>query len=159
MTDEDKKRNENFERALLFLAVLMGMTYKSYDELKQVPEDMNRVIAELHTNPKLLKMTQIDDEVSDAKIEKESVETYKSNYQQVDSGYNNLMLVITKGDGKVCDACAKWNGKVICIDGRNGKYPTLREYMSSGAFHPGCRCALEPVRQVKNEEPTVGLVF
>ena len=62
--------------------------------------------------------------------------------------------VVSVGDDKTCDACKKWDGKIICDEDDN--YPSYSDFENSGACHPNCRCYLKPISINKsmNNEPT-----
>lgn len=53
------------------------------------------------------------------------------------------LRIVTVGDDKVCPACAKWQGKVVSLDGSSS--PSLDDATRDGFLHYGCRCALQEI--------------
>ena len=54
---------------------------------------------------------------------------------------SNYVRIVTGGDDKVCPACAKWQDKIVSLDGSTS--PTLDDATRDGFLHYGCRCALQ----------------
>lgn len=65
-----------------------------------------------------------------------------SQLSQAKNGSKKLRIV-TVGDDKVCPACAKWQGKVVSLDGSSS--PSLDDATRAGFLHYGCRCALQEI--------------
>lgn len=53
-----------------------------------------------------------------------------------------MMRIVTVGDYKVCDKCAKWQGQTIFLNAVDGS-PNLDEAINDGFLHYGCRCSLQ----------------
>lgn len=67
------QKDENYEKAALVVAFLLGMYYKSFDELKSHPDDLQKVNVKIHENPDLLDQIQTDEKISDRDIQKEAI--------------------------------------------------------------------------------------
>ncbi|WP_407450932.1 hypothetical protein [Fibrobacter sp.] len=77
-----------------------------------------------------------------------------------------LVRIVTVGDDKVCDKCAKWQNKIVSLEDKSGRYKTLQEAMKMGFLHYGCRCSLQeisvteiPRKSFNNSSDIDGLVF
>lgn len=134
--DKTKKKNKNVEKALLYIAVLLGYDFASFEELAKDKDALETATVKLHTNKSLLDKIQADSPISNIELNKEMAKTAIDDNQ-------HLMRVTTVGDGKVCEMCGKWQGKIISIDGADADYPSLDDYIKSGALHPNCRCSLQ----------------
>lgn len=84
MEDKDNK-DKNFEKAALLVAVLLGMTYKTYEELAAVPQDLEKVVVKIHENKSLLDKTDSDKAIKTKTLEKEAVKAVevKSRYMKI----------------------------------------------------------------------------
>ena len=131
----DKIKNKNVEKALLYIATLLGYDFNSFEDLAKDQDALETATVKLHTNKSLLNKIQSDRPISNVDLNKEMAKTAIDDNQR-------LMRVTTVGDGKVCQMCGKWQGKIICIDGVDKRYPSLDDYIKSGALHPNCRCSL-----------------
>jgi hypothetical protein len=131
----DKTKNKNVEKALLYIAALLGYDFATFEDLAKDKDSLETATAKLHTNKSLLDKIQSGSPISNVDLNKEMAKTAIDDNQQ-------LMRVTTVGDGKVCEMCGKWQGKIICIDGAVKGYPSLDDYIKSGALHPNCRCSL-----------------
>lgn len=61
------------------------------------------------------------------------------------------------GEGKVCEACARWVGRILSLTGKTAGYPTLAEAQEDGLLHPNCTHNIvaasdEAVAKAKDEE-------
>ena len=72
--EEKTQKDENYEKAALYVAFLLGMYYKSFDELKAHPADLQEVNIKIHENPSLLEKIQSDEKVKDKDIQREAIE-------------------------------------------------------------------------------------
>lgn len=153
MTEEEKnQKRKNFERMMLAFAILLGMPHKTYEELADSDIDVKKVVAETHKHPEILKIIQGNENLTDKQIRKAAVESFtksdsksKSESKTSDKNISQYRKVDTVNDGKICQACKKWQDKIIDITGMDKNYPSLEDYIKSGAFHPNCRCILVDV--------------
>lgn len=136
--EEKTQKDENYEKAALYVAFLLGMYYKSFDELKAHPNDLQKVNIKIHDNPSLLEKIQSDEKISDKNIQKEAIKATEMN--------GKLMKIRTVGDQKVCPKCAEWQGKIISVDGSDKKYPSMDDFIKSGGYHPNCRCSAQEIK-------------
>ena len=72
--EEKTQKDENYEKAALYVAFLLGMYYKSFDELKSHPDDLQKVNVKIHENKGLLDKVQSDEKMSDEDIQNEAIE-------------------------------------------------------------------------------------
>lgn len=72
--EEKTQKDKNYEKAALYVAFLLGMYYKSFDELKSHPNDLQKVNVKIHENPSLLDKVQSDEKMSDKDIQREAIE-------------------------------------------------------------------------------------
>ena len=72
--EEKTQKDKNYEKAALYVAFLLGMYYKSFDELKSHPYDLQKVNVKIHENPSLLDKIQSDEKMSDEDIQNEAIE-------------------------------------------------------------------------------------
>ena len=72
--EEKTQKDENYEKAALYVAFLLGMYYKSFEELKAHPTDLQEVNIKIHENPSLLEKIQSDEKVKDKDIQREAIE-------------------------------------------------------------------------------------
>lgn len=135
--EEKTKKEENYKKAALYVAFLLGMYYKSFDELKAHPNDLQKVNVKIHENPNLLDKIQSDEKISDKDIQNEAIKTTEMN--------GKYMKIVTVGDQKVCPKCAEWQGKIISVDGSDKKYPSMDDFIKSGGYHPNCRCSAQEI--------------
>lgn len=148
MSEKNKTtKDENFEKAALLVAVLLGMTYKTYEELAANPDDLNKVVAKMHGSDGLMDNIMQDKELSDKSLKKMAIEATQPS--------SNFKRVKTSGQANVCDSCRPWHGKIICLDGSDDKFPSLDDYINSGAFHPNCRCSLEDIDDTSMNNSTL----
>lgn len=152
MTEEEKnQKRKNFERMMLAFAILLGMPHKTYDELSSNDIDVKKVVAEIHKYPEILKIIQSNENLTDKQIRKAAVESFtkseskSESKSKTSSKLSQYRKVNTVNDEKICQACKKWQDKIIDITGMDKNYPSLEDYIKSGAFHPNCRCILVDV--------------
>lgn len=50
----------------------------------------------------------------------------------------DLARISEDGGGDVCEACARWEGKVVSLTGATKGFPTLADAEADGLFHPNC---------------------
>jgi len=55
---------------------------------------------------------------------------------------NGYDLVQVSAHSDSCPLCAPWEGKILSITGQTKGYPTFRDAVDSGLFHPNCRHAM-----------------
>ena len=72
--EEKTQKDKNYEKAALYVAFLLGMYYKSFDELKSHPTDLQKVNVKIHENKGLLDKIQSDEKVKDKDIQREAIE-------------------------------------------------------------------------------------
>ena len=89
------------------------------------------------SDPELVK--QVD---SGTRISEEEIVRDMSKVAQVHSSSKRLRIV-TVGDDRVCEKCAKWQGKEVSIDGSSR--PSLQNAIDDGFLHFGCRCSLQEI--------------
>jgi hypothetical protein len=53
-TDDKTKKNKNVEKALLYIAVLLGYDFTSFEELAKDKDALETATVKLHTNKSLL---------------------------------------------------------------------------------------------------------
>ena len=135
--EEKTKKDENYEKAALYVAFLLGMYYKSFDELKAHPTDLQKVNVKIHENKNLLDQIQTEEKISDTDIQKEAIKATEMN--------GKLMKIRTVGDQKVCPKCAEWQGKIISVDGSDKRYPSMDDFIKSGGYHVNCRCSAQEI--------------
>lgn len=136
---EDTKK-KNYERLLLAIAVLyanqIGMDIQkqsSYDKLtpaqktfaKKMYDEVPDFSAQVNQGERMSEQQIVEDMAQ--------LSQTKSSSKQV--------RIVTVGDAKVCPACAKWQDKIVSLDGSTS--PTLDDATRDGFLHYGCRCALQ----------------
>ena len=135
--EEKTQKDENYEKAALYVAFLLGMYYKSFDDLKAHPNDLQKVNVKIHENKNLLDQIQTEEKISDKDIQKEAIKATEMN--------GKLMKIRTVGDQKVCPKCAEWQGKIISVDGSDKNYPSMDDFIKSGGYHVNCRCSAQEI--------------
>ena len=136
--EEKTQKDENYEKAALYVAFLLGMYYKSFDDLKAHPNDLQKVNVKIHENKNLLDQNKTEEKISDKKKKKEAIKATEMN--------GKLMKIRTVGDQKVCPKCAEWQGKIISVDGSNKNYPSMDDFIKSGGYHVNCRCSAQELK-------------
>lgn len=147
MTEADKVAKEaeetkkkNYERLLLAIAVLysqqIGMDIKkqsTYADLtpgqktfaKKMYEEVPDFSAQVNQGERMSEQQIVEDVAQLSQTKSDS----------------KRLRIVTIGDDKVCPACAKWQDKVVSLDGSSS--PTLDDATRDGFLHYGCRCALQ----------------
>jgi len=64
----------------------------------------------------------------------------------------DLARISGDGGGEVCDACQRWEGKVVSLTGATRGFPTLDEAKADGLFHPNCVHRIEYLDEDEIEE-------
>lgn len=64
----------------------------------------------------------------------------------------DLARISGDGGGDVCDACQRWEGKVVSLTGATRGFPTLDEAKADGLFHPNCVHRIEYLDEDEIEE-------
>lgn len=138
---EDTKK-KNYERLLLAIAVLyanqIDMDIKkqsTYQQLtpaqktfaKKIYEEVPDFSAQVNQGERLTEQQIVEDVAQVAQTKSQS----------------KTVRIVTVGDDKVCPACAKWQGKVVSLDGSSK--PTLQDAIDNGFLHYNCRCALQKI--------------
>lgn len=101
---------------------------------KAVIEYKKQNLDKLAKSKKKLQQPQIQDAM--AKIAKAKSKSHKAQY----------FKVVNPGDGKTCEACKKWIGKVVSDEDK--AYPSTKDFLKSGGMHPNCRCSLHLLEEV-----------
>ena len=144
--DDKKKKKEIEEQLMIALSLLL---YSGADEDKlsyeSIPQDVKKELKKeigSYVNEENVDMTNMTK--SDILKTAKEIADVKTKY----------FKVVSVGDDKTCDACKKWDGKIICDEDDN--YPSYSDFENSGACHQNCRCYLKPVTINKsmNNEPT-----
>ena len=135
--EEKTQKDKNYEKAALYVAFLLGMYYKSFDELKSHPDDLQKVNVKIHENKGLLDKIQSDEKVKDKDIQREAIEAAEMS--------GKYMKIRTASDQRVCPRCAEWQGKIISVDGSDKRYPSMDDFIKSGGYHINCRCSAQEI--------------
>lgn len=138
---EDTKKN-NYERLLLAIAVLyanqIDMDIKkqtTYQQLtpaqktfaKKIYEEVPDFSAQVNQVERMTEQQIVEDVAQVAQTKSQS----------------KVVRIVTVGDDKVCPACARWQDKVVSLDGSSK--PTLQDAIDNGFLHYNCRCALQEI--------------
>lgn len=138
--EAEETKKKNYERLLLAIAVLysqqIGMDIKkqsTYADLtpgqktfaKKIYEEVPDFAAQVNQGERLAEQQIVEDVAQVAQTKSQS----------------KVVRIVTIGDSKVCPACAKWQDKVVSLDGSTN--PTLDDATRDGFLHYGCRCALQ----------------
>lgn len=124
--DEDKKK------MLLALAVGVGSTAKTYEELT---EDEIREAVALYKAKGLDKRVEsgvtLTEQETQALVATALMDTYE------------YFKVVNLDDERTCQACKEWIGRILTIHGEDPRYKTVDDFIRSGGLHPNCRCTLQ----------------
>lgn len=135
---EDTKK-DNYERLLFAIAVLYAnqlgidiVKQDTYSKLspaqktfaKKIYEEVPNFSTQVSQGERLTEQQIVEDVAQVAQTKNNS----------------NRARIVTVGDGRVCPSCAKWQDKVVSLDGSSK--PTLDDAIADGFLHYGCRCAL-----------------
>ena len=136
---EETKKN-NYERLLLAIAVLyanqIGVDIKKQDDYSKLTSSQKTFADKIYKSNQLLQ-AQVE---SGQRITEEQIVQDVSQVAQTHS-QSTVLRIVTVGDDRVCPACAKWQGKVISLDGSSR--PSLQDAIDDGFLHYNCRCALQ----------------
>lgn len=145
MTEEEKKKKEENRKKILFaLAILLGgMTPEEIGdaaEFEDLPEDVvKQAVVDFKKNEDVLVELLEEENLEQPVIQAAMAEVGKS------SG-NVVYVIANPGDGKTCRHCREWIGRKVS-DG-DPRYPSMKDWMDSGALHPNCRCSLHAVDEM-----------
>lgn len=134
--EERDNREENKKRALIALAMLIGASVSSFEELAEDKQLMKRVEQRYESSPSLKKRVERPERVSEQDIQREMAKS------SVDDNVR-YMKVTTFGDDKVCEKCREWQDKIVTVDGSDSRYPSVNDFIKSGGLHYNCRCSLQ----------------
>ena len=131
LSDDDK---ENKKKMLFALAVGLGSTAASYEEL---------TADEIAEANKLYKTSNIEKKVeTGAPIDEHLVQALVVASLKDTTEY---FKIVNPGDGKTCDACKEWIGQIVTVHGEDPRYRTVDDFIKSGGLHPNCRCTLQKI--------------
>lgn len=140
MTDEEKTKRENYERMLLAIAVLYAadlgvdiVKQDTYSKLSPAQKTFAKKIYE--STPSAVKHVEAGTRVTEQQVVEDiaQISQTKNNSKRV--------RIVTVGDDKVCPKCAKWQNKIVSLDGSTS--PTLDDAIADGFLHYNCRCSLQ----------------
>ena len=131
LSDDDK---ENKKKMLFALAVGLGSTAASYEELTadEIVE-ANKLYKTSNLEKKVETSAPIDEHLVQALVVaslKDTTEYFK---------------IVNPGDGKTCDACKEWIGQIVTVHGEDPRYRTVDDFIKSGGLHTNCRCTLQKI--------------
>ena len=133
--DDKKKKKEIEEQLMIALSLLL---YSGVDEDKlsyeSIPQDVKKELK------KEIGSFAKDQDVDMTNMTKSDILKTAKEIADVKTKY---FKVVSVGDDRTCDACKKWDGKIICDEDDN--YPSYSDFENSGACHPNCRCYLKPI--------------
>lgn len=140
MTDEEKTKRENYERMLLAIAVLYAadlgvdiVKQDSYSKLTPAQKTFAKKIYE--SVPSAVQHVEAGTRVTEQQVVEDIAQI-----SQTKNGSKRVRIV-TVGDEKVCPKCAKWQNKIVSLDGSTS--PTLDDAIADGFLHYNCRCSLQ----------------
>ena len=138
LSDDDK---ENKKKMLFALAVGLGSTAASYEELTadEIAE-ANKLYKTSNIQKKVETGAPIDEHLVQALVVaslKDTTEYFK---------------IVNPGDGKTCDACKEWIGQIVTVHGEDPRYRTVDDFIKSGGLHTNCRCTLQKISVKKPSE-------
>ena len=138
LSDDDK---ENKKKMLFALAVGLGSTAASYEEL---------TADEIVEANKLYKTSNIEKKVeTGAPIDEHLVQALVVASLKDTTEY---FTIVNPGDGKTCDACKEWIGQIVTVHGEDPRYRTVDDFIKSGGLHTNCRCTLQKISVKKPSE-------
>ena len=140
--EAEQTKKKNYERILLAIAVLyanqIGMDIKKQSTYQQLtPAQKTFAKKKYEEVPGFSAQVNQGERMTEQQIVEDI-----SQLSQTNNGSKKLRIV-TVGDEKVCPACAKWQGKVVSLDGSSS--PSLDDATRAGFLHYGCRCALQEI--------------
>lgn len=113
----------------------MGVDIRLQDRYSKLTEAQKTFAKKMYDeNPQLRRQVESGVRIPEQEIIKD--------ISQMSQEKNNtrVLRIVTVGDDRVCEKCAKWNGKIVSLDGSSS--PTLDDAIKDGFLHFGCRCAL-----------------
>lgn len=131
LSDDDK---ENKKKMLFALAVGLGSTAASYEELTtdEIVE-ANKLYKTSNIQKKVETGAPIDEHLVQALV----VSAFKDTTE--------YFKIVNPGDGKTCDACKEWIGQIVTVHGEDPRYRTVDDFIKSGGLHTNCRCTLQKI--------------
>ena len=131
LSNDDK---ENKKKMLFALAVGLGSTAASYEEL---------TADEIAEANKLYKTSNIEKKVeTGAPIDEHLVQALVVASLKDTTEY---FKIVNPGDGRTCDACKEWIGQIVTVHGEDPRYRTVDDFIKSGGLHTNCRCTLQKI--------------
>lgn len=132
-------QKDNYERLLFAIAVYfsstLGVDIKKVESYKDLTEGQRTFARKILEKDKtLLKHADSTERLEESEIVKDISKVAQA------SGNAKQVRWVTVGDGKVCEKCAAWEGKVLYLD--DSMSPNVSDAIRSGGLHPRCRCAL-----------------
>lgn len=136
----EKVEQKNYERLLFAIAVLYA-TDIEVDIVKQT--EYADLTPAQKTFAKKLYLEVPDFQAQVTQGERLSEQQIVEDMSQLSQTKNNSrkLRIVTVGDEKVCEHCARWQDKVVSLDGSSK--PTLQDAIDDGFLHYNCRCALQ----------------
>ena len=131
LSNDDK---ENKKKMLFALAVSLGSTAASYEELTadEIAE-ANKLYKTSNLEKKVETGAPVDEHLVQALVVaslKDTTEYFK---------------IVNPGDGRTCDACKEWIGQIVTVHGEDPRYRTVDDFIKSGGLHTNCRCTLQKI--------------
>ena len=131
LSNDDK---ENKKKMLFALAVGLGSTAASYEELTadEIAE-ANKLYKTSNLEKKVETGAPVDEHLVQALVVaslKDTTEYFK---------------IVNPGDGRTCDACKEWIGQIVTVHGEDPRYRTVDDFIKSGGLHTNCRCTLQKI--------------
>lgn len=149
--EKTEQQKENYERLIFAIAVYFADDLKidiksqvSYKDL--TPEQKTFAQKIYEDKPQFIKQVNKDTRITEKTIVKDVSKVAKVAKEEKDKENPDLVKIVTVGDDRVCEYCAKWNNKIISLSGKTTGYPTLQDFINSKGLHYGCRCALLDVK-------------
>lgn len=144
--DLKKTERENYERLLFAIAVLyskdIGLDIKKQTTYSDMQPAQKTFAKKLYDEvPDFLAQVAQGERLTEQQI----VEDVSQISQSKNS--SRKLRIVTVGDDKVCEHCAKWQDKVVSLDGSSR--PTLQDAINDGFLHYNCRCALQELTTVE----------
>ena len=136
---EETKKN-NYERLLLAIAVLyanqIGVDIKKQDDYSKLTSSQKTFADKIYkSNPLLQAQVESSQRITEEQIVQDVSEVAQTHSQ------STVLRIVTVGDDRVCDMCAKWQGKEVSLDGSS--HPSLQDAIDDGFLHYNCRCSLQ----------------
>ena len=141
MSEEETKKR-NYERLILAIAVLyanqLDVDIKTQDDYSKLSSSQKTFADKIYkSNPRLQAQVESGERITEEQIVQDVSEVAQTHSQ------STVLRIVTVGDDRVCDMCAKWQGKEVSLDGSS--HPSLQDAIDDGFLHYGCRCSLQEV--------------